>query len=186
LLWVLLILMFFSIYNLFSTPGHEEGGLDFSKFIQLVEKEPDKIQKIKIKGNKYTVEYRRENKKEATTGQLLDSRLREKLDTSKVAYSIEEPDGGGIWQSLLISWLPMIFLFVIFFFFMRQLQAGGGRAMSFGKSRAKLMSDHNKKVTFEDVAGIEESKHEVQEIVEFLKDPKKFTRLGGRIPKGVL
>ncbi len=80
----------------------------------------------------------------------------------------------------------MLFLFAIFFFFMRQLQAGGGKAMSFGKSRAKLLTDHQNRITFKDVAGVEEAKDEVEEIIDFLKDPKKFTRLGGRIPKGVL
>ncbi|MCA9665430.1 MAG: ATP-dependent zinc metalloprotease FtsH [Myxococcales bacterium] len=184
LLWVLLILMFVSIYNLFTTPSKDEGKLDFSQLIADIEKNPEKIKKLTIKGTKYTVEY--EGKKVRTTGQKLDSKLREKLDKSGIAYAIEQPDESSFWQSVLISWLPMIFLFVIFFFFMRQLQAGGGKAMSFGKSKAKLLSDHQNKVTFEDVAGVEEAKEEVEEIVEFLKDPKRFTRLGGRIPKGVL
>jgi cell division protease FtsH len=184
LLWVLLILMFVSIYNLFTTPSREEGKLDFYQFVQDVEKNPEKIKKVQIKGNRYTIEYA--DRKLRTTGQTLDSRLREKLDKANVPYAIEEADEGSFWQSILISWLPVIFLFLIFFFFMRQIQAGGGKAMSFGKSKAKLLSDHQKKVTFEDVSGIEEAKDEVEEIVEFLKDPKRFTRLGGRIPKGVL
>src|SRR6202012_5988737 len=90
------------------------------------------------------------------------------------------------WATLLIQWLPILFLVVIFLFFMRQIQAGGGKAMSFGKSKANLLTDHQNKVTFKDVAGIEEAKDEVEEIIAFLKDPKKFTRLGGRIPKGGL
>ncbi|MDP3285367.1 MAG: ATP-dependent zinc metalloprotease FtsH, partial [Desulfobacterales bacterium] len=90
------------------------------------------------------------------------------------------------YMSLLVSWLPMIILIGVWIFFMRQMQSGGGKAMSFGKSRARLMSDTSEKVTFQDVAGIEEAKEELSEIVEFLKEPKKYTRLGGRIPKGVL
>ncbi|MCB9556842.1 MAG: ATP-dependent metallopeptidase FtsH/Yme1/Tma family protein [Deltaproteobacteria bacterium] len=176
--------MFVSIYNLFQAPDRDVERKDFSEFIADVEKNPDAISKVTVKGRRYTVEYK--DKKVRTNGQEFDSKLRELLDKAGVAYSIEEVDDTSLWGQVLISWLPMIFLFVIFFFFMRQLQAGGGKAMSFGKSKAKLLSDHQNKVTFEDVAGVEEAKEEVQEIVEFLKDPKRFTRLGGRIPKGVL
>jgi cell division protease FtsH len=89
-------------------------------------------------------------------------------------------------MSVLVSWFPMLILIGVWVFFMRQMQSGGGKAMSFGKSRARLNSDQSAKVTFEDVAGIDEAKEELGEIVDFLRDPKKFTRLGGRIPKGVL
>ena len=188
LLWVLLILMFVSIYNLFTTPSNTGEPPKFSEFMQKLEEDPDNIDLITIKGNKYTVRDKGKADKDAVTfiGPTIDHKLRENLDKKSVPYVIEEAEEGSFWQSILISWLPVIFLFLIFFFFMRQIQAGGGKAMSFGKSKAKLLSDHQKKVTFEDVAGIEEAKEEVNEIVEFLKDPKRFTRLGGRIPKGVL
>ena len=92
----------------------------------------------------------------------------------------------AFWQSILVSWVPMLLLIGVWIFFMRQMQAGGGKAMSFGKSKARLFAGKDNKVTFQDVAGIDEAKEELQEIIEFLTDPKKFTKLGGRIPKGVL
>lgn len=99
-------------------------------------------------------------------------------------YEAEEKQ--NFWASLLLNWGPMIFLIVIFYFFLRQIQAGGGKAMSFGKSRAKMLNSHDKKVTFADVSGVEEAKEELVEVVDFLKDPKKYTNLGGKIPKGVI
>ena len=103
-----------------------------------------------------------------------------------VVLNYEEPDNDSILKSFVIQIVPMIFILIFIFIIMRSVQAGGGKAMSFGKSKAKMINDMKPKVTFADIAGIDESKWELQEIIDFLKEPKKFTRLGGRIPKGVL
>jgi len=108
------------------------------------------------------------------------------LKTHGITPNYDFSESGGFLQNLLISWLPIILIIVMFLFIMRQIQAGGGKAMSFGKSRAKLLNESKNRITFKEVAGVEEAKDELQEIVHFLKDPKKFTKLGGRIPKGVL
>jgi cell division protease FtsH len=97
------------------------------------------------------------------------------------------PPDANPWLAMLLSWgLPMLFVFGFWIFFMRQMQSGGNKALSFGKSRARLLTAHQKKVTFKDVAGVDEAKEELQEIIDFLKEPQKFQKLGGRIPKGVL
>jgi cell division protease FtsH len=108
------------------------------------------------------------------------------LRAQGVAIEAEPDEGNSFWMSLLVSWGPILLLIAVWIFFMRQMQSGGGKAMSFGKSRAKLLSESSAKITFNDVAGIDEAKDELEEVVAFLKDPKKFSRLGGRIPKGVL
>ena len=108
------------------------------------------------------------------------------LDDQAVKLTAQPKDEGGLWRQFLIMWFPLVLIFGVWIFFIRQMQSGGGKAMSFGKSRARLLTENQHQVTFKDVAGIEESKNELEEIIEFLREPKKFTRLGGRIPKGVL
>ncbi|HEX9101094.1 MAG TPA: ATP-dependent zinc metalloprotease FtsH, partial [Polyangia bacterium] len=193
LLWLLLILMFVSIYQLFTGPSKAaDEKIAFGSFMQEVQNNPAHIKKVTIKGEHWSGEYNDGHKFRTVGPATVTAELIDKLDhagkdkNASVAYELEEKDENSLWTLLLGSWLPMLALVFIFFLFMRQLQSGGGKAMSFGKSKAKLLGEHQNKVTFADVAGVEEAKDEVEEIIAFLKDPKKFTKLGGRIPKGVL
>jgi len=190
LLWVLLILMFVAIYQLV-TNEEPPRNVQFSDFVTALEN--GHVESVELRPHELTTDVqflyvndgRREDRTTDATSQGLPE-LQELLREHNTPYRVEEADSNGMWTSVLVTWLPMIFLLVIFFFFMRQLQASGGKAMSFGKSRARLLNESQNKVTFADVAGIDEAKDDCEEIIAFLKDPKKFQRLGGRIPKGVL
>ncbi len=192
-LWVLLILMVWAIIQIVNSDSKPTADIKFSEFRQHLA--DGKVETVKVgltsQGNagvfegEYKTEIKKDTKHFRTTGVLSDDVVKQ-LEAQGVTYSIEPKAEPGLLQNVLLTWLPMLFLVAIFFFFMRQLQSGGGKAMSFGKSKAKLMNENQNKITFADVAGVEEAKEDVQEIIEFLRDPKKFTRLGGRIPKGVL
>jgi cell division protease FtsH len=182
-LWLVIGLVMVFIFNLFNEPHKLIQEIPYSDFLDQVKK--GKVTSVVIQGDKLEGVF--ENQAPFLTvipAQDPDMMhlLKEKAVTIQVKPAKETP-----WYlTLLISWFPMLLLIGVWIFFMRQMQTGGGRALSFGRSKAKLVNDQGTKVTFKDVAGIEEAKEELGEIIDFLKDPKKFTRLGGRIPKGVL
>ncbi|MEL6547446.1 MAG: ATP-dependent metallopeptidase FtsH/Yme1/Tma family protein, partial [Myxococcota bacterium] len=184
LLWGVLILMFYLIWSIVSSTRTDVTEVPFSEFLTQVEDGTLSNVEVEILNQREFTWTDGETKKRST-GVLTDQVL-EQMNTKEVKFEFKNDDGGAFWQTFLITWLPFVLVFLFLFFLMRQLQSGGGKAMSFGKSRARLVSESAPKVTFKDVAGAEEAKGELVEIIDFLKDPKKFTRLGGRIPKGVL
>ena len=181
-LWLVISLMVILLFNMFNRP--QEGRLEttYSQFLTAVDK--GEVAKVTIQGNRITGD--QTDGKAFQTFMPRDTDLIRMLREKGVEIRVKPEEETPWYMSILISWFPMLLLIGVWIFFMRQMQAGGGKAMSFGKSRARLLNENAKKVTFHDVAGIDEAKEELQEIVEFLKDPKKFTRLGGRLPKGVL
>ena len=181
-LWLVITLLMIMLYNLFNQQQLSEVKISYTEFLAMVEGE--RIEGVVIQGQELFVTDINRNRFKVFAPQ--DTDLIKILREKGVAINAKPPSESPWYVSLLVSWLPMIVLIGIWIFFMRQMQAGGGKALSFGKSRARLQSDKAPKVTFEDVAGIDEAKEELGEIVDFLREPKKFTRLGGRIPKGVL
>jgi len=186
ILWALLIALVIFVLALINS-DKTETIVPFSEF--QTDLNNGKVQEVVIRGRKYI--YVRETETGTredvqTMGVEPDQEFNKALVAANVKVKYQEPEDDGLFQSMLLSSVPVILLLAAFFIIMRQMQAGGGKAMSFGKSRAKMMSDHSRKVTFKDVAGIDEAREELEEIIDFLKDPKHFQRLGGRIPKGVL
>jgi cell division protease FtsH len=187
LLWVVIIVLVFLLWSLFQTTKGTSEQIPFSRFMDWVAQ--GQVEKVTLRGDDIRGETRTTQpggKKEfhLTAPQnypaMIDL-LRQKGVTVEV-----EPKGDAPFITALITWAPVLFLIGLWIFFMRQMQAGGNKALSFGKSKAKLLSGSAKKVTFKDVAGVDEAKLELHEIIEFLKEPQKFTKLGGKIPKGVL
>jgi len=181
-LWLVITLMMVMLYNLFNQQQLAQNDISYSEFLAMVE--ADRVSEVTIQGQEIRVTDLNRSRFKIYAPQ--DPALIQRLKDKGVTIIAKPPTESPWYMSVLVSWFPMIVLIGVWIFFMRQMQSGGGKAMSFGKSRARLLSDQQEKVTFEDVAGIDEAKEELEEIVAFLKDPKKFTRLGGRIPKGVL
>jgi cell division protease FtsH len=181
-LWLVISLIFVMLYHLFTQPKESLESIIYSDFIAAVEN--GQVLEVSIQGDNIAGKFL--NGKSFKTYAPKDSGVVPLLKQKGVRIAAKPADESPWYLTVLVSWFPTILLIAIWIFFMRQMQAGGGKAMSFGKSRARLLTESSKKVTFDDVAGIDEAKFELQEIIDFLKDPKRFTRLGGRIPKGVL
>ncbi len=182
-LWLVIVLMMVMLYNIFNQQHVAETSIGYSEFLAMVEN--DRVQSVVIQGQ--DLYFTDSSGSRFSTFAPRDGELIKTLRNSGVAIKAKPPAESSWLMSIVVSWLPMIVLIGVWIFFMRQMQGGGGgKAMSFGKSRARLISDKGDKVTFDNVAGIDEAKEELTEVVDFLKDPSKYTRLGGRIPKGVL
>lgn len=181
-LWLVISLLFVFLYHLFNQPESARKDIIFSDFVNYAEK--GQVVEVTIQGDGITGKLR--DGKGFKTYAPKDAGIIPLLKEKGVRIAARSAEESPWYMTILISWFPMLLLIGVWIFFMRQMQAGGGKAMAFGKSRARLVTDKSKKITFADVAGIDEAKAELEEIIDFLKDPKKFTRLGGRIPKGVL
>ncbi len=182
--WVVLICIAVLLWTVVRTGGHRaEKQITLTDFMNQVE--AGKVKKVTISGTEVHGDYNNENAGFHTYIPANYPDVYKLLQEKNVDVDIKEASGGG-WVSLLVNASPFILLIAFWLFMMRQMQSGGNKALSFGKSRARLHSTQQKKVTFKDVAGVEEAKEELQEIIEFLREPQKFQKLGGRIPKGVL
>ncbi len=181
-LWLVISLMVILLFNMFNQPQTSRLETTYSQFLDAVRK--GEVAQVTIQGDHILGVY--VNGSPFRTYVPQDPDLIRILRERGIEIQAKPKEESPWYMTILISWFPMLLLIGVWIFFMRQMQMGGGKAMSFGKSRARLLSEDARKVTFKDVAGVDEAKEELQEIVEFLKDPKKFTRLGGRIPKGVL
>ena len=181
-LWLVLGLMFLLLFNVFTRQQGREPEIIFSDFWSAVER--GDVQEVTIQGQHVHGKY--QSGERFRTFSPSDPDMVKTLREKNIRIAAKPEDDSPWYFVLLVNWFPMLLLIGVWIFFMRQMQAGGGKAMSFGKSRARLLNENQARVTFSDVAGVDEAKDELQEVIAFLKDPKKFTRLGGRIPKGCL
>ncbi|NIM90841.1 MAG: ATP-dependent zinc metalloprotease FtsH [Candidatus Aminicenantes bacterium] len=182
LVWLAVGIIIILLWSLLQSPNAAKKELDFSQFLTDVEE--NLVEEVTIAGSQIKGKYSNGTTFKTIAAPQFDD-LVKILREHKVSFKVKDTSRSP-WFSYLFTWFPIILLIFFWIFFMRQMQAGGNKALSFGKSRAKLFSGIQKKVTFKDVAGVEEAKEELREIIAFLKDPQKFQKLGGRIPKGVI
>ena len=184
-LWVIIVLLLLALFTLFQNPGQRASSQDISFSQLLTEVDGNHVRDVVIQGPEIHGTFT--NGSSFQTYAPNDPTLVSRLYNGKVSITAKPPGDNVPWfVSLLVSWLPFIALIGVWIFLSRQMQGGAGKAMGFGKSRAKMLTEAHGRVTFEDVAGVDEAKQDLQEIVEFLRDPGKYQRLGGRIPRGVL
>ena len=187
ILWLVIFVAIIALYQFINTPKTNYEEIPYSKLLVLVQN--GQVKNLEFNENRITGEFHKitgeNNAPNFKTVGPATEELITRLEEKNIEFSFTQKKENSFTQ-LLINWAPLIILIALMVFFMRQIQAGGTKAMSFGKNKARMITENQNKITFKDVAGVDEAKEEVQEIVEFLKDPKKFTRLGGRIPKGIL
>jgi cell division protease FtsH len=180
-LWMVIGLIVILLFNLFQSSQPAKEEIVFSDFLRKVEQ--GEVREVTIRGNLVTGRFSDGSAFRVFTVDYPD--LVKVLRDRGVRIMVKPPDSNP-WYAILLQWVPMLLFIGVWIFFMRQMQGGGAKALSFGKARARLISEKQNKVTFQDVAGVDEAKEELREIIEFLKDPQKFQKLGGKIPKGVL
>jgi cell division protease FtsH len=180
-LWMVIGLIVLVLFNVFQASQPSSGKMVFSDFLKRVES--GEVKEVLIRGKSVTGKL-----SDGSTFRTFTADYPElvKLLRDKGVKIAVEPEDSNPWYAYVLQWVPMLLFIGVWIFFMRQMQGGGAKALSFGKARARLISEKQNKVTFQDVAGVEEAKEELREIIEFLKDPPKFQKLGGKIPKGVL
>jgi cell division protease FtsH len=180
-LWMVIGLIVILLFNLFQANQSPRGEIVFSDFLKRVD--AGEVREVTLRGNSVSGRLSDGSAFRTFTAEYPD--LVKSLRDKGVKIEVKPPDTNP-WYAILLQWVPMLLFIGVWIFFMRQMQGGGAKALSFGKARARLISEKQNKITFQDVAGVEEAKEELREIIEFLKDPPKFQKLGGKIPKGVL